>query len=176
MPEKSKVRFEISDDEMDQILEEPAVLPRDIVTVNIDNDTDEEEEEEEPKAGNEFLRAITLDHSSMELDKATCAEDLLLPDKDIFMVLNHDVGHMKADDNEKKMLTVVNSTGNGLWSVFPIIHGQDVEVQATLDQGGRRIPWLHKQIPKDIAPIDPTDVISFAILLVYPPLPLLSNF
>lgn len=71
MPEKSKVRFDISDDEMDQILEEPAVLPRDIVTVNIDNDTDEEEEEEEPKAGNEFLRAITLDHSYTELDKAT---------------------------------------------------------------------------------------------------------
>ena len=82
------------------------------------------------------------------------AEDLFLPDEDVFMVLEHDVGHMKAgsivqrdpvevfrndlaDDDEKKKLTVVASTGNGLRSVFPIINGQDVEVEATLDSGAQ---------------------------------------
>ncbi|KAE9393824.1 hypothetical protein BT96DRAFT_828630, partial [Gymnopus androsaceus JB14] len=42
-----------------------------------------------------------------------------------------------TDDNEKKKLTVVASTGNGLQSVFPIINGQDMEVEATLDSGAQ---------------------------------------
>ncbi|KAE9384334.1 hypothetical protein BT96DRAFT_1008189 [Gymnopus androsaceus JB14] len=61
---KSKVRFKLSDDESDKVLDKTIPLPEDSANTDNDNDSDDQEEEE-------FIRPIIQDRSYTELDEAT---------------------------------------------------------------------------------------------------------
>ena len=61
---KSKVRFDISDDETDEALDKIILLPDKAANANNDSDSDDDEKEE-------FIRPMTQDHTYTELDEAT---------------------------------------------------------------------------------------------------------
>lgn len=88
------------------------------------------------------------------LQKYIRVEDVFLAQEDVFETLTQDVGDLKAgsivqkdpveafrrdmaEDDERRNLSIVASTGNALRAVFPIINGKDENIEATLDSGSQ---------------------------------------
>ena len=96
----------------------------------------------------------TLEKTHQVLSKYIRLEDVFLAKEDVFETLTHDVGNLKAgsivqrdpveafrmdmaENDERRNLTIVASTGNALRSVFPIINEKEDQVEGTLDSGSQ---------------------------------------
>lgn len=97
-----------------------------------------------------------LEKTHQVLHKYIRLEDVFLAKEDVFETLTQDVGNLKAgsivqrdpveafrmdmaDDDERKGLTIVASTGDALRSVFPVVNEKEEPVEGTLDSGSQII-------------------------------------